>query len=87
MRSAIDLVKELYYWEHIGTSDDIVKLPVHRPEYQHLVRLYVLAEIKPDEIPALVLVELIHEMRRPVLFQPTFWRLMWVALKRKLWGH
>jgi hypothetical protein len=84
MKSVRDLVRELYYWMHIGTADDIVKCQDQRPEYKHLVVLYKNADIAAQDIPRLVFNALVLEMRRPKIFQPTFWRLLWLGLKKRL---
>jgi len=86
MKSAIDLVRELYYWFYIGTADDIVSMPVQRPEYQHLVKLCKDAKIKPDEIPTMVLSLLVQEMRKPKIFQGTFWRILLFDIRRFIYG-
>ena len=82
-------VKKLYddldYWIHIGIGDDIVNLPDHRPEYQHLVKQNLKKynhELERELIPGLVLIDLNFELKKPWFMRPTFWVLLWLQIKR-----
>lgn len=79
-------VKKLYddldCWIHIGIADDIVKLPEHRPEYQHLVRKAVRLTTDEENIPVIVLYKLSHELKKPWFMRPTFWVLLKLSIKR-----
>lgn len=78
---------DLDYWIHIGIGDDIVNLPEHRPEYQHLVKQGPPEGIRKDDIyygqivAELVLEKLKAELSKPWFLQPTFWHLLPINLK------
>lgn len=80
-------VKQMYddldYWIHIGIGDDIIKLPNHRPEYQHLVRKFWSAE-DPLIIQAAVLESLKRELQKPWFMRPTFYQILKLKLMRKI---
>lgn len=73
---------DLDYWIMIGIGDDIVNIPDHRPEYQHLVARAKLISDDPQNIPILVLRLLKKELEKPVILRPTFWRLAWISAKK-----
>lgn len=75
---------DLDYWIMIGIGDDIVKIPAHRPEYQHLVNKFKVTYSDPDTIAKLVLDELKDELKKPFFLQPTFWKLLWLRIRRKV---
>jgi len=72
---------DLDYWIHIGIADDIVNLPAHRPEYQHLVKKLMPYKALAEEIPKLVLKELKYELCSHWIFRPTFYVILWFKLK------
>jgi len=78
------LYDELDYWIHIGIGDDIYKIPHHRPEYQHLVKKWSLKAPENAKIPSLVLSDLQKELKLPFFLRPTFYRLLWLSLSRKI---
>lgn len=82
MMSIWKLIYELEYWIMIGTGDDIVSCPDNRPEYQHLVSRFKAENVPTEKIPAKVLVHLIEEANLPVLKRPTFWRCLWIYIKK-----
>lgn len=80
-------VKKMYddldYWIHIGIGDDIINLPNHRPEYQHLVKKFSFAE-DSKIIQAAVLESLKNELKRPWFLRPTFYKILKLKLMRKI---
>lgn len=86
MNAVKRLIDELSYWIHIGIADDITQAKEHRPEYQHLVK-----EVKnrgaPDHrVPRMVLYLLKKESERSFLTQVTFWRCLYLKIRRKIAG-
>lgn len=75
---------DLDYWIMIGIGDDIVNIPAHRQEYQHLVARAKRFSTDKELIPKIVLNNLSNELKRPALFRPTFWRLIWLKVTGKI---
>lgn len=82
MMTVQKIYDDLDYWIMIGIGDDIVNIPEHRPEYQHLVARAKLISDDPQNIPILVLWMLGKELEKPVLLRPTTWRLAWISAKK-----
>lgn len=78
------MYEDLDYWIHIGIGDDIIHSPEHRPEYQHLVAKAKSKITDIEQVPLLVLMLLRVELKKPFFLQPTFWRLVWLKLTRKI---
>lgn len=77
---------DLDYWIHLGIGDDIVKAPQARPEYQHLVRRAAEAEISKESTPDFVRYLLRNELKRPAVLRSTTYRLIWLRIKRTIFG-
>lgn len=75
---------DLDYWIHIGIGDDIVMIPDHRKEYQHLVKQWKSINLEPKEIAKLVLIQLDLELKKPWFLRPTFWRILWLFIMSKI---
>lgn len=82
MLSVQKMHDDLDYWIHIGLGDDIVSIPDHRPEYQHLVKRHKAAEL--SEIPKLVLADLKLQLTKPWYQQRTFWVLLMRRAKARI---
>ena len=80
------LIDELSYWIHIGIADDITQAKEHRPEYQHLVKEAKNRGAPDHRVPRMVLFLLKKESKRPFLFQVTFWRCLYLKVKRYVGG-
>lgn len=76
------LFDDLDYWIHIGIADDIVSLPYHRPEYQHLVAQAKTKTTEPENIPIVALALLETELKKPWFMQKTFWVLLKITIKQ-----
>lgn len=76
------LIYELEHWIQIGIGGDIVTARSQRPEYQHLVEFYLDQRLPPEKIPAAVFIHLKKEAELPFYKSPTFWRLVWIRLRR-----
>lgn len=82
MISVRKLRDDLDYWNHIGLGDDIVKCPGQRKEYQHHVETLKVRGMSDERIPKAVVKVLDLELRKFVLFRPTFWRILLIGVKR-----
>ena len=79
-------VKKLYddldFWIMIGIGDDIILARDQRQEYALLVKR---AEkyVESEMVPKYVKTALHIELKKPWYKQPTFYWLLWLAIKRK----
>jgi hypothetical protein len=82
MISIWKMIYDLEYWLHIGTGNDIVRSPDNRKEYQHLVEHYRKLKVEDEKIPAKVIVHLKKEAEIVWFKRRTFWRNLWLWVKR-----
>lgn len=76
------MIYDLEYWIQIGIGDDIVRSAQSRPEFLPIVNQCRAEGIKVESIPAEVVVRLKREANLVWFKQPTFWRLVFLQIKK-----